>query len=48
LQSTVAVAPGAYVVLAQAPPAATPAGTPDATLMNLLVVRVDQVAVAKQ
>lgn len=48
LQSTVAVTPGAYAVLAQAPPATMPAGTPDATLMNLLVVRVDRVAVAKQ
>lgn len=47
LQTTVAVTPGAYVVLAQAPPAATPVGKSGSALMNLLVVRVDRVAAAQ-
>lgn len=42
LQTTVAVRPGEYVVLAEAPPANVPAKTPTATLLNLLVMRVDR------
>lgn len=42
LKTTLTVHPGEYVVLAEAPPADAPANTPNATLMNLLVVRVDR------
>jgi hypothetical protein len=44
LHTTISVDPGSYVVLAQAPPPTNPvAKGADATLMNLLVVRVDRV-----
>lgn len=42
LKTTITLQPGAYVVLAEAPPADISAKAVDATLMNLLVVRVDR------
>lgn len=42
LKTTLTVRPGEFVVLAEAIPADAPANTPNATLMNLLVVRVDR------
>lgn len=47
LHTNITVDPGSYVVLAQAPPPASHLpNVPDATLMNLLVVRVDRVETA--
>jgi hypothetical protein len=44
LKTTITLRQGEYAILAEAPPSTKPANTPDATLMNLLVVRVDRVA----
>lgn len=42
LKTTLTVRPGQFVVLAEAPPAEASTDTSNATLMNLLVVRVDR------
>jgi hypothetical protein len=46
LNTTVTVDPNTYVVLAEAAPPVSTNTTPDPTLMNLLVVRVDRIAPA--